>query len=56
MSALLDVDCVVLRLLTGLSCFLVDEYIAIAKEKHGYNMEQVMACFLLLRMGFTASP
>lgn len=23
------------------SCFSVDEYIAIAKEKHGYNMEQV---------------
>lgn len=22
-------------------CFSVDEYIAIAKEKHGYNMEQV---------------
>nr|XP_020022964.1 LOW QUALITY PROTEIN: REST corepressor 1 [Castor canadensis] len=42
MSALLDVDCVVLRLLTGLSCFLVDEYIAIAKEKHGYNMEQAL--------------
>uniref|UniRef100_A0A8C0ZYB7 SANT domain-containing protein n=1 Tax=Castor canadensis TaxID=51338 RepID=A0A8C0ZYB7_CASCN len=47
MSALLDVDCVVLRLLTGLSCFLVDEYIAIAKEKHGYNMEQVMAYIIL---------
>jgi len=23
-------------------CFSVDEYIAIAKEKHGYNMEQVI--------------
>uniref|UniRef100_G1NUC6 REST corepressor 1 n=1 Tax=Myotis lucifugus TaxID=59463 RepID=G1NUC6_MYOLU len=25
-----------------LSCFSVDEYIAIAKEKHGYNMEQAL--------------
>lgn len=32
-----------LALLTGPSCFSVDEYIAIAKEKHGYNMEQVTA-------------
>ena len=28
-----------------LSCFSVDEYIAIAKEKHGYNMEQVTVGF-----------
>lgn len=25
----------------GISFSIVDEYIAIAKEKHGYNMEQV---------------
>lgn len=36
----------VLRLITGLLCFSVDEYIAIAKEKHGYNMEQVTVHFL----------
>lgn len=27
-----------------LFCFTVDEYIAIAKEKHGYNVEQVRFC------------
>ncbi|XP_049468055.1 REST corepressor 1 isoform X1 [Panthera uncia] len=32
-----------LSVFTGLlSCFSVDEYIAIAKEKHGYNMEQAL--------------
>lgn len=29
------------RRASRLSCLAVDEYIAIAKEKHGYNMEQV---------------
>ena len=43
---LLDRCFLPLRLFTGLSsCFSVDEYIAIAKEKHGYNMEQVMTWF-----------
>lgn len=28
-------------------CFSVDEYIAIAKEKHGYNMEQVTTLWIL---------
>jgi len=43
---LLDCCFLPLRLFIGLlSCFSVDEYIAIAKEKHGYNMEQVMTWF-----------
>lgn len=47
MSILVPVDYALsLSLFTGLlSSFSVDEYIAIAKEKHGYNMEQVMAWF-----------
>lgn len=39
--------------MTGLLCFSVDEYIAIAKEKHGYNMEQVTVHFLLLKAALT---
>lgn len=35
----------------SLSCFSVDEYIAIAKEKHGYNMEQVTMFLWLLETG-----
>lgn len=46
----------VLRLITGLLCFSVDEYIAIAKEKHGYNMEQVRVHFLLLKAEFATDP
>lgn len=43
-----------LSVFTGLlSCFSVDEYIAIAKEKHGYNMEQVLSWFsFVVKMGF----
>jgi hypothetical protein len=45
----------VLRLTTGL-CFSVDEYIAIAKEKHGYNMEQVTVHFLLWKAELAMDP
>lgn len=55
-TVLVLMDCcfLPLHLFTGLlSCFSVDEYIAIAKEKHGYNMEQVMMWFsFVVKDGF----
>lgn len=39
----------------GLSCLSVDEYISIAKEKHGYNMEQVTRASSVFVMGLGAA-
>lgn len=44
-----------LRVVTASSCFSVDEYIAIAKEKHGYNMEQVRVVRFCGGGGFRAN-
>lgn len=58
-TVLVLIDCALfLGLFTGLlSCLSVDEYIAIAKEKHGYNMEQVMTWFsFVVKDGFYSSP
>lgn len=46
----------VLRLITGLLCLSVDEYIAIAKEKHGYNMEQVTVHHFLWKAELATGP
>lgn len=40
-------EIIIWNALTPSLCFSVDEYIAIAKEKHGYNMEQVTTLWIV---------